>query len=560
MGNSSFKPYQTVFEQVTATTEMMVYKEEALIPFYEFLDSYLSRVKPLLKDRALAEWNAAITGESRYTEQAARLQEEYKRLHADKETFTQLSAWHEDNEAMDEPLLHRQLKLIYLAYAANQWDSDIISQVTKLEKETNEKYITFRSSYEGRQVSDNELLQVLKTELDSDKLRQAWEASKEIGEQVEADVRQLARLRNQAAHKLGYRDFFQMSLTLSEIKEEALFSVLNALKAETDAPFARLKGKLDAALAKRYSVPVESLMPWHYHDPFFQQAPEISHVNRDHFFEDVSLEALAVKSYEGIGLDVQDILGRSDLYEREGKYQHAFCIDIDREGDVRVICNLRPDARWASTLLHELGHAVYDKYHDPQMPYLLRQPAHTLSTEAIAMLMGRLTYNPAWLEQILGLSQSDIAQVAPSAAAQQQLDMLTFTRWALVVVHFEQAMYADPDQDLNTLWWQLVNDLQMLRKPEGRDKPDWAAKIHIALYPVYYQNYILGELSASQILHYIDANLGGLVNNPAMGQWLVERIFRPGALHPWDEALSYATGETLQPTYFVGQFAAPNTP
>ena len=39
-----------------------------------------------------------------------------------------------------------------------------------------------------------------------------------------------------------------------------------------------------------------------------------------------------------------------------------------------------------------------------------------------------------------------------------------------------------------------------LKKPEGRNMPDWATKIHVALYPCYYHNYLLGELLASQFI------------------------------------------------------------
>ena len=40
-------------------------------------------------------------------------------------------------------------------------------------------------------------------------------------------------------------------------------------------------------------------------------------------------------------------------------------------------------------------------------------------------------------------------------------------------------MYGNPDQDLNKLWWDLVEKYQEIRRPEGRDAPDYAAKIHI---------------------------------------------------------------------------------
>ena len=50
--------------------------------------------------------------------------------------------------------------------------------------------------------------------------------------------------------------------------------------------------------------------------------------------------ALARATYDGIGVDTGPILDRSDLFPREGKCQHAFCIDVDREGDVRVLANV----------------------------------------------------------------------------------------------------------------------------------------------------------------------------------------------------------------------------
>jgi len=77
---------------------------------------------------------------------------------------------------------------------------------------------------------------------------------------------------------------------------------------------------------------------------------------------------------------------------------------------------------------------------------------------------------------------------------------LIFSRWAQVMMRFERAMYRDPDQDLNKLWWDLVEEYQFVKRPPGRNAPDWAAKIHIAQYPCYYHNYMFGGLAASQIL------------------------------------------------------------
>ncbi len=251
---------------------------------------------------------------------------------------------------------------------------------------------------------------------------------------------------------------------------------------------------------------------------------------------------------------------RSDLYEREGKDQHAFCTDIDREGDVRMLCNLRPNERWMCTLLHELGHAVYDKYIPRTLPFLLRTPAHTLSTESIAMYFGRLTREPEWLRETVGAELGD----EEAAAIQRQLRaaMLVSARWILVMVHFERELYGDPDRkDLNRLWWDLVEKFQLIRRPDGRDEPDWAAKLHLSLAPVYYHNYLLGELMASQLTAFLGREVlrgrrGSIRGVEAVGRFLRERIFAPGASLDWNELLVQATGEGLNPHYFVEEFVS----
>ena len=93
------------------------------------------------------------------------------------------------------------------------------------------------------------------------------------------------------------------------------------------------------------------------------------------------------------------MIARSDLYEKPGKSPHAFCTDIDREGDVRVLANIVPNEYWMGTMLHELGHSVYSSKNIPaSVPYVLRTEAHILTTEGIAMLFERFSKDADWLQ------------------------------------------------------------------------------------------------------------------------------------------------------------------
>jgi peptidyl-dipeptidase A len=297
-------------------------------------------------------------------------------------------------------------------------------------------------------------------------------------------------------------------------------------------------------------------MPWHQSGPFFHRAPDVAGIDLDRYFVGKDLEELTRKTFDGLGLDVRGVIPGSDLYEREGKSQHAFCARIGREFpyDVRVLANVRPDAYWMDAMLHEFGHAVYDRHINPRLPYLLRTHAHANTTEAIALMMGALVDDPGWLRSVAGAKREDLDSDAAKLSAHRRVDRMILTRFVLVMYHFEQALYADPDSEgLNSVWWDLVERFFYLDRPPGRDEPDWAAVIHVAVAPVYYHNYLLGELISAQLRNYLESHItqGPFYDNEVAGRYLLESFFGPGARENWRDTVLRATGEPLSSEHFV---------
>ncbi|MFN8036609.1 MAG: M2 family metallopeptidase [Acidimicrobiia bacterium] len=464
---------------------------------------------------------------------------------ADAGSFAELrAALADDDPGAGDPLVARQLRLLHDGHAPHQVGAELRKRIVELGAEVDSEFSSFRGDLAGRRVDDNEIARILRTSDDEDERRNAWEASKQVGAVVAQRVRELARLRNRAAHDLGYRDYFAMVLATSELEESRLFATLDEVDDATAEPFARWKAALDAHLADRFARTVETLRPWHYDNPFFQHAPVSAGVDLDPYFVDRDVDALIARTYRGIGIDVTGVLARSDLLPREGKNQHAFCIHVDRGGDVRVLCNNVPSHYWAETMLHELGHGVYDIGLDPALPWTLRT-THPLATEGVAILFGHLSEDPAWLERVVGLPSEEVDALRPRLGAAFTAGLLTFARWVLVMTNFERGLYADPDADHNSRWWELVERFQLLHRPEGRDAPDWAAKIHVASAPVYYQNYLLGELVALQLRATIAERFGGLVDREDAGRFLAGEFFRPGASLRWDDLVERATGHPL---------------
>lgn len=527
----------------------------------EFIARHEQEAVPVIKAANLAFWEASISGKEEDYRKVESLQHELVKIYSNKEHFSVLQKIRSSNSVKDS-LLQRQLTLLYNAFLKSMADTALLQEIVSMEVEIEKKYSNFRAEWDGKKYTDNEIEEILSTSLDNELLKKAWTAHKAIGRVVCDDIRKLVKKRNQLAVSLGFPDYHTMSLTLSEQNPAEIEKIFDELDSLTSGAFDKVKKEIDDYLAARLHISADSLMPWHYQNRFFQEAPAIYKTDLDKFYKDKDLIELTRRYYHGIGLHIQDIIERSDLFEKPGKNQHAYCIDIDNEGDVRVLCNLASNARWMNTMLHEYGHAVYDKYIDSALPYFLRDPAHTFTTEAVAMLFGRMASNPKWMLDMGIISGKTFETIKNDCADHLRLEQLVFSRWAQVMYRFEKEMYANPDQDLNALWWKLVEKYQKLRKPEGRDEPDWAAKIHIATSPCYYHNYLLGELLASQLYYYIAEHVLRLsaadnvsfAGRQEVGRYLIEKVFSPGSRYVWNEMIKKATGEELTPVYYARQF------
>lgn len=526
----------------------------------EFIERLVAELRPLELRHNEEFWLANTTGDAQHERESARLDAEMRLVFSRRDAYAFLQALAADGPLAD-PLLDRQLRLLINAHRARQLSPETIRKTVELEKSLESRFNSYRAKLGDTAVTDNQILDVLQGSNDSDERRRAWEASKQIGRQVEPELLELVRLRNASAHELGFPNYYSMSLELDELDEAELFELLERLERGTQPQWDAYKQDLDGRLAGRFGVRPEALRAWHYADPFFQEAPA-AEISLDPYYERQSLEELTRRFFDAIGFEIRDLLEHSDLYERPGKCQHAFCMSMDRGGDVRVLCNLRPNEKWMGTMLHEYGHAVYDKYVDRTLPWLLRGHAHILATEASAMLFGRLSKNAAWMSAYAGADPAELASHASVVERAVREQLLVQTRWELVMIHMESALYRDPAQDLHTLWWDLVERFQGVPRPEGRDEPDWAAKIHFSVAPVYYHNYLLGEILASQLQdHLLRDVIGGdgpwprYVTSPRVGEFLSSRYYAPGRSLHWRDLVKHATGRPLDPQPFVDELA-----
>jgi len=519
------------------------------------VEGFEQELEPLLQAQMLADWAASIDASDEHEQQLVEASKRVDAVLCERERYRQLVE--ADRAGNADAELARRVRVARLWSEAGQRDRDVADRIIESEARLGSLFSRHRGQLGGSDVNDNELAKIFRESSDRAERREAWEAAKSIGPHAAPLVRELAHLRNEAARGLGYRDHFVFALTVEELDESWLLNLLDDLDARLAPTWERTKDAIDAGQRARLGLaPGQVLEPWDYADPFFQEAPADSDDPLEEALAHLDPVEVARTYFRALGDDVDGVLAGSDLYPRDGKNQHAFCADIDRRHDVRILANCEPGTRWLGTMVHELGHAAYDLAIDSGLPWLLREPAHTFTTEAIAMLHGRLVRDETFLERFAGLEPA-IARDARNAEMLRR-ELLVFVAWVQVMTRFERELYRDPDQDLGRVWWQLVERYQRVARPAGERPDDWACKIHVALAPVYYQNYLLGEVTASQLAHSLARETGDAspaVEPAAAGKFLRERFMRPGSSLRWDALIAHATGEPLSVDHLANWLA-----
>ena len=532
---------------VSATQNRMNAEARELV---QMLATYQADALELHKANTSAIWDARTTGAPEAFQRSAEARLQSAKYHSDKEVYEKIKELRQKATGLD-PIAARAAERMERSYAMNQLPEELQRQMVELSSEIEQVFQTQRPVLDGTEYTNNDLLEMIAAENDSEKRKKIWEALKEVGELVNERIITLAKIRNEAARQLGFKNYWEMSVTFQDFDPEELLKMFEELETLTRPLFEEMKAELDSELSARFGVPADQLMPWHYDNPFFQQAPPSKEVDPTEFYKDKTREEIveiALRYFKRINLPFDKVAEKSDMYEREGKTQHAFSIDMDREGDVRNVNNVKPTAEWMDTVLHEAGHGVYSLGIDRNLPFNLRAHAHIVTTEGVAMLFGAKARDPQWLVAFAGAHPREVRPVADALRKQRIREQLIFCRWSIVMLKFEKALYENPDADLKPLWWDMVGEYQLLKRPteRGSELGDWASKPHFVIAPVYYHNYILGELFASQLR----ATLGTR-DTVRFGRQLQNRVFAPGARYDWQEFVRRATGRPLTPEYFA---------
>ena len=144
-----------------------------------FILGFEERAAPVEKASKEAWWDLATTGTEEAQAELVSAGMEYNRLF--ERGYEKVRGWYEERDALESPLLRRQVEVLYRTFAGRQGDEETLDRIEELEARANAIYGNHRGVVRDKAASENEIREILRFSDDDSLRREAWEASKAVG-------------------------------------------------------------------------------------------------------------------------------------------------------------------------------------------------------------------------------------------------------------------------------------------------------------------------------------------------------------------------------------------
>jgi len=343
----------------------------------------------------------------------------------------------------------------------------------------------------------------------------------------------LFRMRNQAASRLGYRDYYSLMSSLSCGNEQDYLQLVDIIDSLTSPVYERMFDR------RRNNGRSEALELWDWWQPYEKTLREV-----DRFFPVDSQLYFARRSLADIGFRLEQLPLYLNVVSDSSISHMAQTIVVRAPHDIRLAVNLTDGLQSMRRLLHAVGLAL--------LHVEVRQDSHWFSnvddpvwSNATGLFFERQCLQPDWLSKYAALPAELIARFGEAEEADEMLKL----RLCLVDVTFEYEAYKNPNRDLNSLYWDLFTRYTML--PRHDDLAPWATQVEYVTMPLGRCAQLLSRTATAQTYAYLFDNYSGVVGNKEVRSFLVQNYFRFGSRYHWRNLLERTTGEPLSFDYLV---------
>ncbi len=549
-----------------------------------FLTSYNKDFQKYLTASNEGQWKLntyIVDGDSITAKESSAADEAFAKFTGSKSVIEMTKKFLEQKDKLTAKQV-RQLKVILFAAGNNpETAGDVVKKRIDADKNQTKLLYGFKFMLNGKEVTPNEIQDVLSNSTNLKERNAAWTASKEVGKVLKDGLANLRDLRNESVQALDYKDFFAYNASEYGYTVDELINVTRGMIKDAWPLYRELHTWARYELAKKYNVKeVPDYIPADWLPNRWGQdwtaLVNVDGLNIDPYLKEKGAEWIVKKGeeyYESLGFPAlpETFWEKSSLYPVSPdsgykKNTHASAWHIDNDKDVRSLMSVEANTEWWSTVLHELGHIYYYMtYSNDSNPIILRGGANRAYHEAMGTMMGLASLQKPFLAG-LGMVDSNVVTNDTMLMLKEALDYIVHIPWGSgVMTEFEYNLYSKnlPENQFNTLWWDLVKRYQGIVPPSERGEEfcDAATKTHINDDPAQYYDYSMSNVLlfqwhvfiAKNILHQ-DPHSTDYWGNKEVGDF-IRKLMYPGASVDWREHLKNCIGSDMSAQPMVDYFA-----
>ncbi|KAA3612405.1 MAG: peptidase [Planctomycetota bacterium] len=535
-----------------------------------FLDAYNQQYQTLSLAYAEAEWQANTYIVDGDEESLAAVTQNHEALAAFTGSEQNIQAarrlLEEDLEVND--LQRRQLeRVLYLAAGNPQTVPDLVKRRIELEARLNQQLFAFDFQVDGESLDTNQIDQLLRESNNLADRRKVWEASKEVGQVLKADLAEARDLRNGVVQDLGYDNYYAYQVADYGMNADEMQALLDDALRQLRPLYRELHTWTRYELAKRYGSEVPELLPAHWLPNRWAQdwsaLIQVEGVDLNGVLANKPAPWL-LKQAEAFYVSMGFPSLPSRFWDQSSAYplpadagykknNHASAWHMDLDQDVRVLMSVVPNTDWYETTHHELGHIYYYlSYARPEVPLLLREGANRGFHEAIGSQMGLAAMQTPFLQARNLIAADQEIDPIPLLLKEALNNVVFMSFGAGTMPAFERALYEAeiPAEDFNEYWWQAATHYQGVvpPAPRGSEFADGLSKTHIINDPAQYYDYAFSIILLFQLHDHVARNI--LDQDPRASNYLgskkagefLKTLLEAGATRDWRELLREATG------------------
>ncbi|GDX52483.1 peptidase M2 [Bacteroidota bacterium] len=548
-----------------------------------FLTAYNTEFQKLLIASNEGQWllnTHIVEGDTITSKKAAEADEAFAKYTGSKDVIEKVKKFLESKEQLSDIQVRQLNSILFTAGNTPETAGDVVKQRIAAQNKQTEMMYGFKFMMNGKEVTPNNIQDILSNSTNMKERNDAWTASKEVGKVLKDGLTNLRDLRNKSVQALDYQDFFQYQASEYGYSTDDLIGVTRGMMKDVWPLYRELHTWARYELAKKYKQPVPDYIPADWLPNRWGQdwtsLVNVEGLDIDPYLKEKGAEWIVKKGEEyymslGFGALPQTFYDKSSLYPVAPdagykKNTHASAWHIDNDKDVRSLMSIEPNSEWWGTVLHELGHIYYyQTYSTPEVPMILRTGANRAYHEAMGSMMGLASFQKPFLAG-LGMVDANAKTNDTLMMLKEALDYIVHIPWGSgVMTEFEYNLYSKnlPENQFNAEWWDLVKRYQGIVPPStrGEEYCDAATKTHINDDAAQYYDYSMSNVLlfqwhvyiAKNILHQ-EPNATNYWGNKEVGAF-IKKLMAPGASVDWKAHMKNCVGADMSAQPMIEYFA-----